>query len=347
MGELMKDRFGPAVVTRIAEDLGAAVSAFDRDRFVADCLNGLAELELMARAAHVADVMRRHLDPEPAVAVGQVAAAIGEPMEFGYLAHSAFIGTYGIDTFEESMAAMYALTQIFTAEFCIRPFIVSYPQTMDRLRRWASDPSEHVRRLVSEGTRPRLPWAARLPEFQRDPAPVIDLLERLKDDPSPYVLRSVGNNLNDVSRDHPEVALEVAERWLPGRGSLVRRGLRTLIKAGDPRALELLGYSPGTVTATAHLPGEVRIGEKLPLTIVLSGEGPVLVDVRVHFVKANSRTSAKVFKGAELDVQGRAEVRLSISFAHHTTRTPYPGPHRIEAIVNGVAEELGVVEVVE
>ena len=335
----MKNRFGSDVVERIARSLPVDTAAF-----VDECLEGFDQLELMARAGRVAEVMSRHLDPDPATAVEQVAASIGAPMEFGYLAHSAFIGAYGIDAFEESMAAMHKLTQVFTAEFCIRPFIVRYPRTMPRLRQWAGDPSEHVRRLVSEGTRPRLPWAARLPGFQADPAPVIDLLELLKDDSSTYVLRSVGNNLNDISRDHPEVALDVASRWLPGRGALVRRGLRTLIKAGDPGALALLGYQPGTVAATAELPTVLRIGDKLPLTITLHGDGPVLVDLRVHFVKANGTTSAKVFRGGEFAVDGRANLRRTISFAHHTTRRAYPGPHRIEAVVNGVPHELGVVE---
>lgn len=343
----MKNRFGPDVVARIADGLAASVPHLDRPAFIAECLVGFDGLELMARADRVAEVMYRHLDPSPAAAVQQVAGAIGEPMEFGYLAHSAFIGNYGVEAFEESMAAMYALTQVFTAEFCIRPFIVRYPQTINRLRDWANDPSEHVRRLVSEGTRPRLPWAGRLPAFQADPAPVVELLELLKDDPSPYVLRSVGNNLNDISRDNPEIALDVAARWLPERGSLVRRGLRTLIKAGDPRALSLLGYESTSVRASAQLPRQVRIGQRMPLVITLRGTGPVLVDLRVHFVKANGAASPKVFRGGELDVAGEAQLRRTISFAHHTTRTAYPGQHLIEALVNGVPQELGVVEVVE
>lgn len=337
----MKNRFNDDVVRQIAASLPV-----DSQAFVAECLDGFEQLELMARGAHVADVMHRHLHSDPAVAVTQVAASIGEPMEFGYLAHSAFLGTYGIDVFDESMAAQYALTQVFTAEFCIRPFILRYPATMDRLRDWASDPSEHVRRLVSEGTRPRLPWATRLPAFQTDPEPVVELLDILKDDPSEYVLRSVGNNLNDISRDNPEVALNVAQRWAPGRGRLLRRGLRTLIKAGDPRALEVLGYSASSVTAAADLPSHVRIGERLPLTILLSGTGEVLVDIRVHFVKANGSSSARVFRGGERSVDGTSAIRRTLSFAHHSTRAQYPGPHRIEALVNGQPQDLGVVEVV-
>ena len=335
----MKDRFNAETVAKIADALPVPKAAF-----VAACLDGLDELELMARGAHVAAVLRRFLDPEPAVAVTQVASGIGEPLEWGYLAHSAFIATYGLPAFEESMAAQHALTQAFTAEFSIRPFIERYPQTMDRLRLWTADPSDHVRRLVSEGTRPRLPWASRLPAFQSDPTPVIELLDLLIDDPSPYVQRSVGNNLNDISRDNPDVALEVAQRWAPGRGALVRRGLRTLIKAGDLRALAILGYRDSDVAVRAEFPPQVRIGEQLRLELILTGTGPVIVEIRVHFVKANGTTSAKVFRGGEFEVAGEKRLARTISFAQHSTRRHYPGAHRIEALINGVAHELGRVD---
>ncbi len=242
---------------------------------------------------------------------------------------------------------MYDLTKVFTAEFCIRPFIVEHPQTMIKLRQWSHDPDEHVRRLVSEGTRPRLPWAARLPAFVADPEPVIALLDMLKDDPSDYVLRSVGNNLNDIAKDHPQRAVEVAATWMPGRRRLVRRGLRTLVKAGDPAALAVLGYEPLEVAARADLPREIAIGETLRLAIELSGRGRVaLVDIVVHFVKANGSTSRKVFTGGEFALDGTATIRRSISFAQHSTRRHYPGAHRIGVIINGVEQEIGTVAVI-
>jgi 3-methyladenine DNA glycosylase AlkC len=341
----LKDQFGPEVVERLAGTLPV-----ERARFIADCLDGFEELELMDRARHVADVMHTHLDPDPVVAVRQVHAAIGTERTEGmaafyYNPHSMFIAAHGLPAYDASMAAMYDLTKVFTAEFCIRPFIVEYPQTMDRLREWARDSDEHVRRLVSEGTRPRLPWAQRLPAFIADPTPVIELLELLKDDTSEYVLRSVGNNLNDISKDHPSTAVDVARAWTPGRDALVRRGLRTLIKACDPDALAVLGYSSSDVTAAAELPQEIRIGERLPVTLELHGHGRVLVDIAVHFVKANGSTSTKVFKGAELDVDGTAVVRRSISFAQHSTRRHYPGAHRVDALINGRAQQIGVVQV--
>ncbi|MCU0279682.1 MAG: DNA alkylation repair protein [Candidatus Nanopelagicales bacterium] len=344
MAEPLKNSFGPDVVTQIAATLPVG-PGFERD-----CLVGFDELGLMDRARHIAEVMHRHLDPDPATAIRQVHASLGNErlpgmQSFFYNPHAMFIGAYGLPAFEESMAAMYDLTKLFTAEFCIRPFINEHPETMPRLRVWATDPDEHVRRLVSEGTRPRLPWAAQLPAFRTDPEPVIELLELLKDDSSDYVRRSVGNNLNDISKDHPARALEVAARWLPTREDLVRRGLRTLIKAGDPQALALLGFKPAAVTATADLPSTVTIGQTLPIAVHLHGHGPVLADLVVHFVKANGSSTPKVFKGGEVDLDGQAVIRRSVSFAQLSTRTPYPGPHKIAVLLNGRSHDLGVVEV--
>ncbi len=346
MAEPLKNHFGARTVERIAASLPV-----DPTGFVDECLEGFDGLELMDRGRRVADVMARYLDPDPATAVRQVAAAIGDERPVGmdgffYNPHSFFIATYGLSAFEESMSAMYRLTKVFTAEFCIRAFISEYPETMERLRGWANDPDEHVRRLVSEGTRPRLPWAAHLPQFRADPEPVIALLALLKDDESEYVLRSVGNNLNDISKDHPHRALEVAAEWYPGRERLVRRGLRTLIKAGEPEALAILGYGRSEVLATAVLPPHLAIGDSLRLAIELSGHDRVLVDVVVDFVKAGGGTGRKVFKGGEVQVDGSAVIRRSISFAQHSTRKHHPGPHRVGVLINGREQELGVVRVV-
>ena len=238
------------------------------------------------------------------------------------------------------MAAMYELTQVFTAEFCIRPFITAYPQTMQRLRAWSADPSEHVRRLVSEGTRPRLPWAPRLPQFQHNPEPVIELLDLLKDDPSDYVMRSVGNSLNDISKDHPKRALQVAARWAPR--PVVRRGLRTLIKDGDSQALAILGYGEVHASAEADIPASIDIGQRLRLAIDVTTNGPVLVDVVVDFAGTKG-PRRKVFKGAELTTS--ATIRRTVSFEQLSTRRVYPGPHAISVLLNGREQPLGTLVV--
>ncbi len=347
MAAPLKDQFGPEIVEQIAATLPV-----NQQAFTTACLEGFADLGLMDRARRIAYVMRIFLDSDPATAVRQVHDSLGEHRPTGmaaffYNPHSMFIGTYGLPAFAESMAAMYDLTKVFTAEFCVRPFLVAYPETLVRLRTWATDPDAHVRRLVSEGTRPRLPWAPRLPQFIADPRPVTELLDLLKDDESEYVRRSVGNNLNDISKDNPQTVLQIARAWYPGREALIQRGLRTLLKAGDAQALAILGYGDVDITARADLPDHIRIGQRLPLEIELTGHGRALVDIVVHFVKSGGGTSAKVFKGAQVGVDGSATFRRTISFAQHSTRRQQPGPHRIGVLINGREQDLGTVDVQE
>ncbi|HUO47170.1 MAG TPA: DNA alkylation repair protein [Acidimicrobiia bacterium] len=227
-------------------------------------------------------------------------------------------------------------------------------RTLARLREWARDPSPHVRRLVSEGTRPRLPWAPRLRGFIDDPTPVLDLLELLKDDPATLVRRSVANNLNDIGKDHPDLLADVGRRWMvgasPERKALIRHALRSAVKRGEAGALEVLGFgdaSQATITEVAITPLSVNIGERVHISFRLTNRGSshalYNVDLKIHFVNANGATSPKVFKvkAVELDQGGSTDMAKSISLAQHTTRTHNPGKHEVEAMVNGVTITLG------
>ncbi len=358
MAEPLKNSFGPDVPERIGEALAQTLPGFDSDAFLADCLAGYDDLELTDRAKHVAAAMAAHLPGDRGEALRVVTASLGPEdaeltgMEgFFYLPHVYFVAEYGLDHFEDAMTAQYELTKRFTAEFSIRAYLEHQTQaTLTRLREWTEDPSEHPRRLVSEGTRPRLPWAPRLKGFQADPSPVIELLELLKDDESEYVRRSVANNLNDIAKDHPDLVVEIAERWWAdadeNRRRLIRHGLRTLIKAGDPAALAVLGYGPDSpldVRSVAVTPDTVAIGGKVSVVAALHNptDAPIsgLIDLRVHFVKASGETSPKVFKGAEIEVApgDTATVAKTISVKQHSTRTHYPGTHTVELLVNGDA----------
>lgn len=356
MAEPLKDRFGPDVPVRIASMIASVHPGFPSEAFVARALEGYDDLELTPRARQIAHALAAHLPADPEEAIAVLVASLGPPTlrlegmdSFLYLPHVFFVSEYGLGCLEASLEAQYQLTQRFTAEFSIRAFLDRYPDaTLARLRVWASDPSVHVRRLVSEGTRPRLPWAQRLRRFQVDPAPVVDLLERLKDDREPYVRRSVANNLNDIAKDHPDVVVAVARRWLKGasaeRRALVAHGLRTLVKRGHPEALEVLGFASDTPIVVERLtvePDSVAIGGRVHIEVDVRNPDAdptsVVVDLRVHFVKANGSLRPKVFKGAtlELDPGANGRVRKTVSLAQHTTRTHYPGRHHVEALVNG------------
>ncbi|MBK6686160.1 MAG: DNA alkylation repair protein [Deltaproteobacteria bacterium] len=364
MAEPLKNAFNPELVRGIGRELRGAWPAFPERKFVAEATSGLEALELTPRAWHVADVLQAHLPKDFGRAAQVVVASLGPVLDdtegngmtpFRYLPHVFWVARYGLGHFEAAMTAQHALTQRFTAEFSIRAYLEAHPElTLDRLQRWASDPSVHVRRLVSEGTRPLLPWAARLQAFRKDPGPVLELLELLKDDPERYVQRSVANNLNDISRDHPDRVVELCRRWKkgagPGRSYIVGHALRTLVKRGHSGALSVIGFADQAkvrVDAARFSPKVVPIGETLRFNFDVhsTSQKPqsLLVDFRVHFVKAKGQTSPKVFKLQALELPARASATLQgrISFRVHTTRQPYPGQHQLEALINGQPYPLG------
>jgi len=330
-------------------------------------------LGLMDRGRRLAGVLVQHLPAHFPDAVALLVASMGRPLgldakgepvasddvpsSFFYLPHSLFIAAQGLGHLDAAMAAQHALTQRFTAEFSLRPYLQQQAEaTLVHLNAWAADESAHVRRAVSESTRPRLPWAPRLRVFDDNPAPVLDLLTRLRDDPSSYVRRSVANHLNDLVKSHPDRMLALATEWLDGRSvprtreALVRHALRTAIKRGDPQALALFGHGKPSVIQVAQgrvqpvrpvIGGHVEIGCELHNPT--DRDASVLADWRVHYVKADGSRSPKVFKGQELALAPGARVNLhkTLSLRQMTTRTHHPGRHLVEVALNGQAHAIG------
>jgi 3-methyladenine DNA glycosylase AlkC len=369
MAEPLKNYYGPDVPARIARMIKEVDSGFDEDAFLADALDGYQALELTPRARQIAQALGRHLPQDYERAIEILIASLGPKLQaaeltgidvFVYPPHVFFIAEFGVDHFEASMRAQYELTQRFSAEYSIRVFLERYlQQTLGRLHEWAFDSNVHVRRLVSEGTRPRLPWAPRLRAFQDDPRPVLELLELLKDDPDLFVRRSVANNLNDIGKDNPAALIETCRRWMkdasPQRSWLVRHALRSAVKRGEPEALEILGFLPATGVQVRDIhiaPAVASIGDSITFTVELSNDGSatkqLLIELRVHFVKANGKPSPKVFALKELVLRPNGSVQLSktISLAQHTTRTHYPGQHRVEVLVNGRPSATSVFDIV-
>ncbi len=370
MAEPLVSQYGPDVPQAIARMVAAVHPRFDVDAFLHDALTGYDALALMPRGKHIARVLQRHLPPDYGEALGILLASIDQPhgrapglslASFLFLPHTVFVAEFGLADFDLSMQAQHTLTQRFTAEFSIRPFLQKHTEaTLEKLMEWTTDPSEHVRRLVSEGSRPRLPWASRLPAFQRDPTPVLALLERLKDDPSLYVRRSVANNLNDIGKDHPDVLAATANAWLrdattPERRWIVQHALRSAVKRGEAGALTALGFGasadvligqPGITPARAVVGGTLAVA--FDVTNNTAKPQRVLVDFAVHYVKANGQSRAKVFKLKTLDLAAHETQRVgkTISLAEMTTRKHYPGTHRVDAILNGRPQVLGSFELV-
>jgi 3-methyladenine DNA glycosylase AlkC len=400
MAEPFKNLLDAAAVRALGERVAASAGrqrvTFERASFVRDATRGLEALELLDRGRHVARALRAHLPREVpralALAVGALGSGEPGPDEqgpspssqspsrdeegsvFRWLPLSALIEAIGDEalaapeafddaSFEACLSACHALTQRFTAEFCVRPFLqLREAATLARLAQWTGAPSEHVRRLCSEGTRTRLPWGRRLDAFIARPAPVLALLEQLKDDESEYVRRSVANNLNDLAKDHSALVIETCERWWRdgsvARRKLVTHALRTLVKRGDARALALLGmdveHTHAHLEVRGHVaPRRVAIGGSARVSITASNrdarDARVVIDLVVHYVKKGpagaAKTSAKVFKGKTLTVPAHESVSFerTVAFVDRSIRTHEPGLHRIEAKANGKLVPLGEV----
>lgn len=353
MAEPFKHRIGPDAVAALAERLAAAAPGFDRARFEREALEGLEALELKARVDHVAAALRPRLPAAWSTALDVVLASLPEAPKGTEDLTSGFamwpllrlVAVHGLDEPERSLDALAELTSRFSAEFAVRPFLVHHPElAWPRVHRWAESRDVHVRRLASEGTRPRLPWGLQLRASVADPSRGLEVLERLVDDPEPYVRRSVANHLNDVSRDHPERALAVARRWAEGPGSgrawVVRHGLRTLLKQGVPEALAILGYGPPEVQLVVleARPGRVRIGDVVELVATLETVQAQrwMVDWVVQAPRADGGRGARVVKGRTLEVvPGRVVVRHRLSLKPVTTRVTRPGPWWVAVQVNG------------
>ena len=259
-----------------------------------------------------------------------------------------FIADHGRDHFDASMAAMVELTQRFSSEFAVRPFVEEQPDaTFAHLLKLTDHPSPHVRRWCSEGTRPRLPWGKKLRALVDDPDPIWPILDALRADPERYVQRSVSNNLNDIAKDHPAAVVARCRDWAkrspPVAPSLIRHALRTLIKDGHADALAAVGYGPPRgITATLSIqPPRIAIGGEVTLVTELSNGGrkavPVMVDYEVHYVRSGGKSSAKVFKWTQAEVPGAGDLRLEKRHAMRrtTVRALYPGRHEVWVQVNG------------
>lgn len=368
MAEPLKNAFSPALVRGIADDLARVRRGFRHAAFVRQATDGLERLELMARARQVCAALHAHLPADYGEALGVIVASLGPPLTvtegfgmavFRYLPHSQFIAEVGprhAQHLDASLAALHALTRRFTAEWAIRPFIEQHHDaTMRTLARWIDDENAHVRRLVSEGTRPRLPWAGRLRRFQQDPTATLALLDRLVDDPETYVRRSVANHLGDIAKDHPDLAVATAKRWIGERDSAERRwiaahGLRALTKRGHVAALTVLGVGgkPAvTLRGTTISPRRVRIGGTVAIATTVRPTGKqaqeLRIDLVVHYVKAGGGSSPKTFlvDRVRLDAGMDLAIRHTLRLADLTTRKHHPGEHRIDLQINGERFPLG------
>jgi 3-methyladenine DNA glycosylase AlkC len=363
--EPFKNLLNPELVRATGRRLAAVWLAFPRASFDKAALQGLEALEMKARAMQIAQALEHTLPQDFDQACDVLEAALAPPIPIDGLASERvevdqglagwivwplgeFVARAGISHPKRALQALHALTQRLTAEFAIRPFIVAHPQlTLDTMHTWTRDASPHVRRLASEGSRPRLPWGLRLQALVQDPSPTLPILAALQDDESEYVRRSVANHLNDIAKDHPAVVVRWVKEHLvgapPERVAMLKHASRSLVKEGHAPMLALWGVG-GAFAGSAKLivtPRKVAVGDSLTLDLQLSSSSkkpqPLLVDYAVHHVKANGERSAKVFKGWSLTLAPEAQTALSKKHSMRavTTRRYYPGRHAVDVQING------------
>ncbi len=346
---------------KLAADSLARVSpAFLKKEFLGNLNTTLPSLELKQRVNLLTDRLNAALPVPPPIQFEALVAAIldgetaGRDLRgFILWPFTELVARNGLDHFEDATSALREMTSRFSAEFAIRPFLRHHPErTLALLHDWCTHPDEHVRRLVSEGSRPLLPWGERLPELLAKPEKGLSLLEKLRADSSEYVRLSVSNHLNDLSKTHPGLIVETLRKWKGhDTGSvefdkLSRHACRTLLKQGHPGALSLHGYGdPDSFEIVSFsLPEtEISLGGHLPFTLAIRNVSKrpqkLLFDYAIHHRKANGGLSPKVFKGRirEMAPGETAQIEGNHSFRPVTTRRYYSGIHRFEPRINGVA----------
>lgn len=363
---LKESLFNEESVAGFAAAIQGVYPVFDVEAFLAGVFDeAWPGRALMERMRHVTTVLHAGLPADYQKAAALLIEAAPRLPGGGFIdmVPCDYAAVYGLDDLAASIPLLEEATKLTSAEFAIRPFIEKYPAPMmAQMLAWAGHEHAGVRRLASEGCRPRLPWGIRLQGLVEDPAPILPILEKLKHDPEESVRRSVANNLNDISKDHPGVVLDLLRRWNAAEAGhkeiewITGHALRTLVKAGDPRALELLGYPADpqiTVRQVRVEPQRVAIGQAVTLTYELESTGEtdqnLMVDYVVYLLRANGQQTAKVFKHKKITLEpGQAvQIQKKQSFRPVTTRRYYPGAQAIAPQINGRQFERVEFELVE
>ncbi len=354
MTDLFKDRFNYDSLNKLASEIQTVYHEFSAEAFLKSVMDeSWDRLEFKQRVMQIACNLGKYLpaDYKTAIAVIDQVITNYDVCQDGFAVFfPAFVELYGQDNenWDVSMEALERYTPYASAEFAVRAFIIKdEKRMMAQMADWAGHDNEHVRRLASEGCRPRLPWGQALPEFQKDPSPVLVILEQLKEDSSPYVRKSVANNLNDISKTHPDLVVKIARDWYGKNENtdwIVRHGCRTLLKNGSQDVLGLFGFADADcvkVSGFSLETTELFIGEDLVFCfeIAAAKETKVRLEYGIDYVKANGRRNRKIFQISEITLKenGKKTYTKKHSFADTSTRKHYPGIHSVTLIVNGAA----------
>jgi 3-methyladenine DNA glycosylase AlkC len=359
--EPFKNMISLAVAEQTASAIARNYPAFPREQFLKNLEKELKPLELKQRVSVISRRLHDTLSSDLKKNLKYLIGALKQNEKdniglsgFAVWPLTDYVSTYGHDEFDSSLTALKAMTKVFTAEWAIRSFIIADPKRVIKvLEEWVDDECEHVRRLVSEGSRPLLPWGQKLPSFVKDPKATWHLLEKLKFDGSEYVRKSVANHLNDHSKNHADFVTDKLLKWKKeGKKSkdlewIIRHASRTLIKKGHAKAFLLHDVDTAHIEVTAQkiLTKKVRLGEVLKVEVTIvnksSKKQKFILDHEVHLLKANSKHNIKCFKGIKMELDGKStkKVSLNIPLKAVTTRTYYSGKHFWNTKLNGISYE--------
>jgi 3-methyladenine DNA glycosylase AlkC len=365
MAEPFKNMYNEHYFARLTEAFKRVID-FDERKFVSQVMDKEWEnRELKQRTKHIATILRNFLPPDYKNAIAKILellnyeremhdfsviddAKFGLSLEYGWIL-SDFVEQYGLNDYQTSVKAIEEITQFTSCEFAVRPFIIRYPnEMMKQMLAWSKHKHWGVRRLSSEGCRPRLPWAMALPKLKENPTPIISILENLKNDVSRFVRLSVANNLNDIAKDNPETVIDLAKKWQGESENIdwiLKHGCRTLLKQGNPEVMELFGFGSEVKNIKIQdfkiLIPKVKIGESLEFSFKLLNNNKNNTQIRleyaIYYQKANGTLSKKVCKISEKEYSANSitQITRKHSFKIVTTRVLHPGLHQVSIIING------------
>ncbi|MFN4150815.1 MAG: DNA alkylation repair protein, partial [Candidatus Sericytochromatia bacterium] len=356
MTELFKNIYNKTFFDSFNIALTNNIPNFDKDKFNSDIFsNDWEQKELKQRMRHISTVLKDHLSSNYRENIFYITKIIEyikqsnfKESSLEYMFFADFVEQYGLNHLDVSLNAIEFITQFISCEFAIRPFIQKHPnKTLEKMKEWSLHENHHVRRLASEGCRPRLPWASALPDLKKDPSSILPILENLKTDESEYVRRSVANNLNDISKDNPDIVLNLLQKWKgisKETDWVIKHGSRTLLRKADPQVLSIFGMSNkiNCKVSDLNIKNEIiSIGDHLEFSFNLSNLAKedlrARVEYAIYYVKANGKQSKKLFKITE-NVYKHKEVykfNRKQSFRDMTTRKHYIGTHKLSIVING------------
>ena len=346
MAEQLKNLYSKEFIKKLANRLFLIFTNFEKEDFVNSIFDtSWQNLELKQRMRHIAITLNKYLPFSYKKQLEILKEVKKDFTGLEAMIFQDFVEVFGLDDFDESMKALEVFTQDASSEFAIRQFILKYEeQTMNQMKIWAKSKNEHLRRLSSEGCRPRLPWAISLPKFKQNPTKALEIIELLKNDKSLYVRKSVANNLNDISKDNPQLVIKFVKENLGSTKELdwiCKHASRTLLKKGDKQILELFNFDKSYHINLIDFcyDKSVKIDENLSFSFEINSDeniGNIRVEYVIYYLKSNNIHNKKVFMISQNEIKSSSKkFTKKQSFKNMTTRKHYLGKHFIAILING------------